>query len=466
MKKFLFLAVFVFSLYGCQWDVATVMEKPDVDERVELASIVFRLAGNNEYNEEKFKLYTDLIEQHFKPYKNHELIRYAQKMRTEKGISYDAPMSLAISLDEKLNPLAGFAENVAPRWNKEDALEFVRLLQAFYKDADCETFFQNNAGLYRTVAERFSDFQQELHLAWLGAFFGKQTTENFKIIIALGNGNGCYGPSYTNPEGKKNAFAIMGVWSTDKAGMPVFDASGYSPVIIHEFNHSFVNPLLASEANKALFRKNGEAIFEMLKEEMSAQAYGNWETMLNEALVRASVIMYYKDRQTQPAAIEKRIKDELNHGFLWIRELVAELEKYEANRSAYPTLEDYMPELAKAYDLYAEIVAQYDAKKPKVISIKEFENGSQSVDKSLKTITFNFDRPLSNAAYSVYYGEEGKEAFPQIDKFYYSDDCRSFIMETKLEADKTYHFLLTGKNFKTPEGYSLKTYDVRFRTTK
>lgn len=462
MKKYIFFITLPFLLSGCRW-TTTVMEKPDVDERIELVSIVFRLAGNNEYNDVKFRLYTDLIKKHFEPYKSHELIAYAKKMRLEKSLSYDAPMSLAISLDEKLNPRLGFAESVAPRWNEADALEFVRLLKTFYKDADCETFFQNNADLYRTIAGQFSSVRQDLDLGWYTAFFGYAPTENFKIAIALGNGEQCYSSSYTNPEGKKDVYAVVGVWETDKAGMPIFDNAHYLPVILHEYNHSFVNPLL--EKHKALFQKDGEAIFEMLNDEMRQQAYGNWETVLNEALVRASVIMYFKEFKKN-SAIEAMYKEELRHGFLWIRELVAELEKYEANRSEYPTIDHYMPVLAEAYHSYAEIVAQYDAKKPSVVSIKEFENGSMTVDNSLKTITFNFDRPLSNAAYSVFYGEEGKEAFPDIENLYYSEDNRSFIMETKLDADKEYHFYLTGKSFKTSEGYSLKTYDVRFKTTK
>jgi len=73
--------------------------KPHVDQRVELLSIAFRLAGNPEYSSRKFKLYTDRIEHHFAAYKSHELIIFIQKLRKKNGVSFDAVMSMAVHID-------------------------------------------------------------------------------------------------------------------------------------------------------------------------------------------------------------------------------------------------------------------------------------------------------------------------------------------------------------------------------
>ncbi|MDL2244409.1 DUF4932 domain-containing protein, partial [Parabacteroides sp. OttesenSCG-928-J18] len=210
--------------------------------------------------------------------------------------------------------------------------------------------------------------------------------------------------------------------------------------------------------------KNGEEIFEAMKQEMNAQAYGKWETVLNEALVRASVIKYYKDHHADQATIDNLYKTELQYGFLWIKELVAELEKYDSNKITYPTLESYMPKLAEAYHSYAGIVKEFDSKRPKVISIKEFENNATDVSADIKTITIHFDRPLIGAGYSINIGTKGREAFPQVEAINYSAGNKSVVMEVQLEAGKEYQFVLTGKNFKTPEGFPLKTYEVNFST--
>lgn len=439
-----------------------LIESPKVDKRVELISIVFRLAGNEEYSAEEIKPYTGKITQHFTPYKNHELIQFARKMRNESSISFDAPMSLAIFLDDNLDPLKELTDNSLDRWKKEDAIEFVKLLKRFYIEADCDSFFNDNQALYDEAVSRFTSVYEHLDLNWYTKFYGNEPTEKFKVVIALGNGGSCYGPSIVDPNGHKEVYAVMGVWDMDDQGMPIFDVDTYLSILIHEFNHSFVNPLL--EKNKDIFQKNGEEIFEAMKQEMNAQAYGNWETVLNEALVRASVIKYYKDHHADQATIENLYKTELQYGFLWIRELVAELEKYDLNRTAYPILESYMPKLAEAYHIYADIVGQYDSKRPKVSSIKEFENNDTEVDADIKTITIHFDRPLKGAGYSIHLGTKGKEAFPQIEAINYSTDNESIVMNVHLEPGKEYQFILTGKNFKTPEGFPLKTYEVNFKT--
>ena len=68
--------------------------------------------------------------------------------------------------------------------------------------------------------------------------------------------------------------------------------------------------------------------------------------------------------------------------------------------------------------------------------------------------------------YSIFYGQKGKEAFPKLNKIQYINDNKAIQLDLELEADKEYQFVLTGKNFKTPDGYALKTYEVNFKTEK
>ena len=461
MKKII-LAIFI--AFTVQVSAQPLIEKPIVDKRVEVISIVFRLAGNQEYSSTNVKLYTDRIEQHFAPHKNHELIQFAKKMRSEKSVSYDAPMSLAIFLDDNLNPRKEFAENSLERWSKDDAIEFVRLLKKFYTDAECGVFFDNNQELYEETTNRFVSVYSNMDLDWYSKFYGNEPTEKFKIIIAPSNGGSCYGPSFIDANENKEVYAVMGIWSVDSLGTPIFDANSYLPILIHEFSHSFVNPLL--EKNKSIFKDNGEAIFEALKYEMSVQAYGKWETVLNEALVRASVIKYYKDHNADQTTIDGLYKMEIGNSFLWIKELVAELEKYDSNRITYPTLEDYIPQLAEAYNSYTEIVIQLNSKKPKVTTIDEFENGTTNLNPNVKTITINFDKALEGKRYSFLFGRKGREAFPKVNNIQYVKDNKAIQLEVELEEDKEYQFVLFGDYFKTPDGYPLKAYEVNFKTEK
>lgn len=442
-----------------------ILDKPKVDKRVELLSIVSRLAGYNEYSSTVFKLYTDRIEKHFAGHKNHELVTFMKDMRASKGISYDAVMAMAIHLDEELNPRTEFTNEIPEaRWGKDNADKFVSLLKKFYSDAKCKEFFETNKELYEEVSDKFLPVYQELDLSWYNKFYGKEPSEKFIIVNGLGNGGGNYGVSFTPQNGQKEIYAIMGTWTVDNQGMATFNKEDYFPTLLHEFNHSFVNYLI--EDNEELFRDSGEKIFEVVKNEMANQAYGNWRTMFNEALVRASVIKYMIDHNFSKEEINKEVKFQLDRSFLWISPLVKQLMEYDNQRETYPTLESYIPKLAEAYKTYTI---------PEVVSVNNYElasidesNNGDIKDSWLEQIEIRFSIPMLGDRYSLHYGEKGKEAFPEFKKIYYSEDNESLILEfgQLLKKDKEYQFILKGENFKSQAGVSMKDKEINFKTPK
>ncbi len=464
MKKLIVFVLVVLSLQNYAQENRLV-GVPKIDNRIELLSIVFRLAGNEEYNAMYFKKYTDKVESHFGKYSDHELVKFARELREKKGISYDAVVRMAIILDKELNPKIDFSTAVPERWSKDDAVRFVRLLKKFYKDASCEEFFNENEALFQEVATRFSSAYEKLDLNWFRTFYGGKADKKFAIIISPGCGGNNYGLSCPPPNPENTVFAIMGIWKVDESGMPVCKQEEYLPSIIHEYNHSFVNPLSADGAEA--FKESGKEIYKAVEYEMSRQqAYGDWQIMLNEALVRATAIKYYIDHGASEMETQMMLNTESNNGFIWIKGLVAELKKYESQRDIYPTIESYMPNLSNAYKAFAVKISQFDAQRPKVESITEFSNNDINVNTQTKTITINFDRALSPKGYSVNYGKKGKQAFPKINNFHFANDNKAFVMEVQLMPNQEYQFVLTGKDFKTPDGIPLKTYEVDFETKK
>lgn len=466
MKKLVFLLLAVMSLQVFAQEKA-ILDKPRTDNRVELLSIVFRLAGNREYNMSQFKLYTDKIDSYFAPYKEHELIEFAQGLRQERGVSYDAVMSMAIHLDNDLNPLIEFTDKIPEsRWGKDNAYKFVELLKKFYKDADCEKFFKENEAMYAEASRRFLPVYEDLDLSWYKTFYGKEADEKFIIINALATGGGNYGAAITPPGGKREVYAIMGAWSMDSIGMVVYGKNGYFSTLIHEFNHSFVNHLI--DKNDSALKDSGEKIFGKVKEKMASQAYGNWKTVMYEALVRAAVIKYMKDHNFDQVDIARETGQQLSRGFIWIRELVEELEKYDKNRSKYPTLESYMPNIVAAYKTYADNMDKYaeqvENMKPKVVSIEGIVNGDTNVDAATETITVNFNIPLIGRGYSINYGKKGKDAFPKFEHIGYANDNKSLVLKPILESNKEYQFVLTGLSFTSREGIGMDNYEISFKT--
>lgn len=446
-----------------------IIEKPKVDERIELLSIVFRLAEAKEYNSKVFKIYTDKIENHFGKYKNHELIEFIKKIREEDGVGFDATMKMAIHLGSApdFKPIVRFSNSIPEeRWKKKKSLKFIKLLRKFYIDSECKKFFKENSELYRKTSTDFLPIYNELDLNWYKSFFGKEPNEKFIIVNALGNGTGNYGPDIQFKNGKREVYAIMGTWNVDSLGYAKYDKEIYFSTLLHEFNHSFINYL--TEIHKTELEKSGKKIFEVVEEQMNKQSYGKWEIMVNESLVRASVIKYMKDHNFEKNEIEDETQEQMNRGFLWIKELVIELENYDKNRQKYSTLESYMPNLILAFKKYADEIKTYerdfDEKRPKVVSIDEFNNYDTEVNSQIKTISINFDKTLFGKGYSINYSKEGKEYFPKIVKVKYSEDKKCLILSVELENNKEYKFIVSGKSIKSSEKIPMKDYQLNFKT--
>jgi hypothetical protein len=94
-----------------------------VDPRVELVSLIFRLAGNPEYNQGKVESYISDANERFGKFSEHKVVVLARKLRNTRGVSYDACMSLAVLMTDVNDPalrvpLEPWPESLDKRWNE------------------------------------------------------------------------------------------------------------------------------------------------------------------------------------------------------------------------------------------------------------------------------------------------------------------------------------------------------------
>ena len=350
MNRVLMSILVVLSFQMCiQAQENVLQEKPTVDKRIELLSIVFRLAERPEYVSNELKLYSDRIDQYFEEYKNHELIQFTKSIINENGIAYDGAMWMATHLDDNLKLLSDVKEiwQQDPRWTNRNVEIFVPLLQKFYKDTEFDNFFNENTDIYEEAVKRFAPIGEQIDLNWCYSFFGKESAEIYSIKIGLGIWGNCYGTNVDYTNGNRTVYAIMGVWMVDATSLPVFSKMPNLPILVHEFCHPFVDNLTAN--SNELFRESGEKIFSVTNND----SYTSWEVILDEALLNASVTMYMKDQNFEQSEIAYWI-GLIKNGFgcFWIEDLVNELENYNKKREQYPTLESYMPKLAEAYNIW------------------------------------------------------------------------------------------------------------------
>jgi hypothetical protein len=442
-----------------------------VDPRVELMSIIARLAGYQEYVRNEFKLYADDVDKHFGPHKQHPAVQFAVKIRQSNGVSFDAVMAMAVHLTPPpaLAPRVAFTDKGPPerRWGKEAAEEFVKLLRQFYQDTNAEGFFKAHADLYRVAEERFQQLLGKVDFAWYKRFYGEAPQGDFNVRIGLLNGGGNYGPKVAHPDGKEDLYAIIGTWQTDSAGLPVY-SDRTLPTIIHEFNHSFVNHLVSARWEQ--FSATGSKVFQHVGGRMRNLAYGTPLIAVQESLVRAAALRYLFEHRTERQSPVSPLTREINSGFLWMDELFALLGVYENSRSSYPTFRSFIPVIEAYYSDLAKRIefkaSNLDELRPRVTSIVQFNNGAQDVDPGLTQLTINFDKPLNTNGYSFLRGQSGMEHYPIEKVIGYNETGTAITLQLKLKPDWEYEFVLTDLEFRSRDGHSLRPYTVKFKTRK
>ena len=457
-----------------------------VDPRVELMSIIFRLAGNPEYSQGRVPGYIQDIDRHFAGFKDDPVVKLAARLRATQGVSYDAVMGMAVHIADarELKEAVPFEPRPASldrRWTPASAREFLALARKFVAASDFGGFFNAHQHIYTQSAERLQQLlAKEAHLEWYDDFYGENQNLVFHVVLGMSNGGGSYGVHLDRADGRSNIYSILGVWRVDAQGDPEFEP-GMISTIIHEFNHSYTNPLVDRFAEE--LKPAAEKLFNVVSEEMKRQAYGNWKTLLYESLDRACALRYTLAYQGQ-AAMTRAAEYEEGRSFTWVGGLAGLLGQYDARPRAYPDLVAFFPRIITYFNDYAKNLEaltaevkekrarrlqQWQEKGPKIVSVVP-PDGATDVDPNLKTIVISFDRPMRDKSWALmllgdmdhFPGKGGELA--------YDKDCRVLTIPVKtLKPDWEYTFGLNSEGtagFVSREGIPLYPVVVRFKTRK
>ena len=307
-----------------------------VDRRVEVMSILQRLVGEREYVTAPHTAYVADVDRAFAPFANHPAVAATRELRRH-GIVYDAPIQLAVQLDDSLalhTPLTD------PRFAGIDTAAYLASVRDFAAASHFDDFFaQHRAAYARMTAPLRDAIASENPAPWFDAFFGARPSAHFVTVAAPLLGTWNYGPHAGD-----EIYEVMGIAKVDFDERPVVDAEVLS-LVVHELAHSYINPLLA--AHRAELEPSGERLFAAVRDQMTQQSYGQWDIMLNELAVRTVTTLYWHDRRGADAAAQMATA-EVSRGFRALPQLVVLLQtKYEADRTRYATLDAFMPELVR-----------------------------------------------------------------------------------------------------------------------
>lgn len=339
-------------------------------EETELVSVVCHLAeiGGYDFDSEDGVLqdYLEDVDSYFAKFKNHKAVVYARQKLYRNGFAWDMPIAFALRLRLEDGHIT-YLDNLDPdfddyhsRLKSSQEKKFISLLEAFYRDSGFAAFFENHRGVYRECEEAMRRVVGKIDLGWYDSFFGPIEGVEFRVYLGLLNGAGNFAVHQKFNDGKELVNSLMGCCKRDADGQIFYGEYYTLPVLIHEFNHSYCNPLneeiwpeIAEKAN-AVFNENASFY--------SSIAYGAPKFVMNEMFVEASVIRYLMSHpldlsgtrfKDMDELIERLIlSDEKQKKFVLVRTMIEALGNRESGNKQYATMRDFMSEYAEAVNAY------------------------------------------------------------------------------------------------------------------
>ena len=328
-----------------------------VDPNFELIAMVCHLAGYEEY---ALSLYKEqdrkLIKDRFGSFTNHPTVKAFKEYRKKSGIGYDAPAALSVHLKPDLSgylvPLEPWPQRLDARWKKIDLEKVRRQLVDFRSASRFDEWYAARAEANKTIIGEAIKKISDMHLPeWLGSYYGPQKRRmSLRVVLSLMTCGNNYGCSIDLSDEETLYTPIVG-----------HSEWGIVQILPHEFSHPF-NRAPDRRILREVERKCPQALagmkqeFEKVKGKMSRQSYGNFHTWWGETFNRANELRYfrsylpeYEDRSTKYVVVKftdmvmYRLESFEARGFALVRPLYNLLDKYEADREKYKTLDDFVP---------------------------------------------------------------------------------------------------------------------------
>ena len=266
-------------------------------------------------------------------------------------MSCDGPMSLAVYIDRDFRPRKTFEQwpwGLDGRWKKQETAEFLEQLRQFAAETKFNEFYQAHTALYETGIRSCRAVMAQYDVqTWLGEFFGVKETGDLKLVLGFLNGSSNYGLRFTGGKTSEK-YAIIGMPLPDADGNPVF-SPGKLEIVAHEFCHSFANPVVGKYIEQ--LRPAAEKLYTAKAAAMKRIGYQNWQSLMYESAVRASVACYIRN-SFEPEYLQRYLDEDTGKGFVWTKELSDLLVTYETNRDKYPTFESFFPEIVTFFNEY------------------------------------------------------------------------------------------------------------------
>ncbi len=223
--------------------------------------------------------------------------------------------------------------------------DFFGQLNGLYRDIQLDQFLAKNQSIYEKARLEVSkNLPKPTFVSTMERYYGA-TKHGYYLVVnpffKSGWGMGWEVPTKAGADiyNITAPFLKAVVTNDGRLQSPGFDdPANIRRLSVHEFGHSFVNPLAYQAAHKEQI-EHFKQLYAPIKGESQ---YDNWHTQFCEYVVRAGEVRLAlaMNNPADAQAVEKQ-----NANWPYLRHFVHQLERYEQNRTTYPTFESYLPVL-------------------------------------------------------------------------------------------------------------------------
>ncbi|MBL4933724.1 DUF4932 domain-containing protein [Clostridium paridis] len=317
-----------------------------IEPKIELLSIVQYLADDPTIIKENLSSdndkYSKDIASYFSKYIDDPVVTLYKKM-LKTGFSYSTPPQAMLYVDDNLKLLTNLtlpSDVISAAGNKKTLIKFFDLLSDFRKKSSFDDFYLSHIDLYKKLVSTVKEKVDKLGcIDKLIDYYGyKQNSYNF-IIEPLSIGG--YAARIPSKNDKFDLYDFMVIPNDD---------AEFFQMVIHEFGHSYVNPLTEKNIDEVNKYSN---LFTPIKDAMTKEQYGSWDFCVNEHIVRA---VAYRNLDTNfSSGVNRRYIDmDTNRKFIYLDALSEKLKEYENNRNKYKTFNDFYPKLLETLKEFSD----------------------------------------------------------------------------------------------------------------
>ncbi len=316
-----------------------------IDPRIELLSVVQALSDYDRVTDYDFT-YKKNITEYFSQYSNHEAVKTFNELNNKGSffhLSSAAMLYLSNPLELKKNQ--DFDQELINTMGEESLNRFALQLKDFAVVTKFNEFYEKNRDFYKQVVEENAKIiNQGNYIMDIENYYGMKQ-HSYNIILAPMFDTGGYATRKEYKDGIYDIYSFQGTVHVQEDIPIVGDKKTFEALSWHEFGHSFVDPITVEyleEINKY------NQLYEPIADKMKKESYGNWESCVNEHIIRAIILRFSYLNDGKKAYDDLLYKDK-NSGFAYVEELCKRLEEYENDRENYKNFKEFYPQLIEVF---------------------------------------------------------------------------------------------------------------------